>query len=47
MDYDSIEEVYHEISDLSLPESELEKLGRIRDLSENFDYDGILEILDK
>ena len=47
MDYDSIEEVYHEISDLSLPESELEKLGRIRDLSENFDYDSILEILDQ
>ena len=45
MDYDTIEEIFKELDEYSLPESDEKKLKAIRDKAESFDYDSILEII--
>ena len=46
MDYDTIEEIFKELDDYSLPENDEKKLKAIRDKAESFDYDSILEIIE-
>ncbi len=46
MDYDTIEEIFRELDEYSLPESDEKKLKAIRDKAESFDYDSILEIIE-
>ena len=45
MDCDSIEEVFQEMEGYAIPEKEREKYDKLCELADNFDYDGILEVL--
>ena len=47
MDYDAIESAFAELEGYVIPKEEEEKFGLIKDKSERFDYEGILEILDE
>jgi HPt (histidine-containing phosphotransfer) domain-containing protein len=46
MDYDTIEEIFKELEEYSLPENDAKKLSAIRDKAESFDYDSILELIE-
>ena len=46
MDCDALEDVIKEISDYAIPENQKDKFNSIKEMVDNFDYDGILEILD-
>lgn len=45
MDCDSIESIFNEMSDYSIPENESDKFNALKDKADVFDYDGILEVL--
>jgi len=45
MDCDAIDEILAELDEYAVPESEREKMNAIRLKAENFDYDGILQVL--
>ena len=47
MDCDTIEDIFKELEAYSIPESDREKYSLIVEKAGNFDYDGILEVLDK
>ncbi len=46
MDCDTIEDIFKELEDYSIPESDREKFDLIIEKAGNYDYDGILEVLD-
>ena len=45
MDCDAVEEILNEIESYAIPEEEQWTMDAIRKCAENFDYDGILEVL--
>ncbi len=45
MDCDAIDAVFKEIEDYEIPEDEAGKINDLRKMADQFDYDGILEIL--
>ena len=45
MDADSIAEAFKEIEDYSVPESEKEKFEALKEKYDNYDYEGIEELL--
>ncbi len=45
MDCDAIDDVWKELEGYALPDDEAKKLEGIREKADNFDYDGILELL--
>ena len=47
MDCDTIEDIFKEIDGYSIPEPYAHKLDSIRQYADVFDYDAILELLDK
>ena len=46
MDTDAIDETFSELSAYRIPEDEAEKINRLKECFDNFDYDGMLSILD-
>lgn len=47
VDGNAIEEILKELSDYQILGKDGEKIAEIRKRTQNFDYDGILELLDK
>ena len=47
MDCDALESVFKELEDYSIPDSDKEKYGALREKADNYDYDGILELLNE
>ena len=47
MDIDTVEEIVKELEDYSIPQSEKKKYSALCECIGNFDYDGILRILDE
>ena len=45
MDCDAIDDVFKEIEGYEIPEDEAGKIDQLRRMADQFDYDGILEIL--
>ena len=45
MDYDAIEEMMEEVKRYEIPEDDLKKLQALNEKAGQFDYDGMLEIL--
>ncbi|MCR5101426.1 MAG: DegV family EDD domain-containing protein [Butyrivibrio sp.] len=45
MDCDMLEQVFDELKDYSIPDSDKERFNSIKKASENFDYEGILKLL--
>ena len=46
MDTDAIDETFSELSAYRIPEDEAEKINRLKECFDNFDYDGMLSILE-
>ena len=47
MDCDMVEEIMKEIDGYAIPEAKSERFGRIRQLADSLDYDGLLSELNK